>query len=112
VEGGESAVTTAYVYPNPTREPESAVVAYATTRDGSVRLGVVGVDGRLIAERDLVYDPALPPPGTEVGLSTVPLGDVLQGRQIAAGLYLLRVELFHGEGGSADVAIAKFAVLR
>ncbi len=112
VRGGASEVQSAFVYPNPTRDPESAMLAYELTQNGSVRLAVVALDGKTLAEHDIAYDRARVAPGTAAGLARIPLADVLGGTRLAPGLYLLRVELFDDAGGSADVAVAKFVVLR
>ena len=112
VRGGAREVQAAFVYPNPTRDPESAMLAYEMSQDGSIRITVVGIDAVPLAELDLPYDKAVRAPGTVAGLSRVPLRDVLAGTKLAPGLYLLRVEVFKPEGGSADVSVAKFVVLR
>ncbi len=112
VRGGAREVQAAFVYPNPTRDPESAMLAYEMSQDGSIRITVIGLDAVPLAELDLPYDKAVRAPGTVAGLSRVPLRDVLQGTKLAPGLYLLRVEAFDPEGGSADVSVAKFVVLR
>jgi hypothetical protein len=112
VRGGAREVQAAFVYPNPTRDPESAMLAYEMSQDGSIRITVLGIDAVPVAELDLPFDRAVRAPGTVAGLARVPLRDVLQGTKLAPGLYLLRVEVFSPEGGSADVSVAKFVVLR
>jgi hypothetical protein len=112
VEGAPLEVPHAYVYPNPTRDPASAVVRYDLTRAGSVRLSVLDLDGRRLAEHDEEYDPSATGPTVDPGMAEVPLSRVLGGVSLSAGLYLLRVEAFRPEGGAADVAIGRFLVLR
>lgn len=112
VEGAPLEVPHAYVYPNPTRNPASAVVRYDLTRAGSVRLSVLDLDGRRLAEHDEEYDPSATGPTVDPGMAEVPLSRVLGGISLSAGLYLLRVEAFRPEGGAADVAIGRFLVLR
>lgn len=112
VEGAPLEVPHAFVYPNPTRNPASAVVRYDLTRAGSVRLSVLDLDGRRLAEHDEEYDPSATGPTVDPGMAEVPLSRVLGGVSLSAGLYLLRVEAFRPEGGAADVAIGRFLVLR
>jgi hypothetical protein len=112
VEGSPREVAHAYVYPNPTRSPESAVVRYDLTQAGAVRLSVLDLDGRRLAEHDEQYDPRATEDTVDPGMAEVPLSRVLGGVSLSAGLYLLRVEVFNPEGGAADVAIGRFLVLR
>jgi hypothetical protein len=105
-----------FMAPNPILpdfDYRTASVTYELTQGGAVRISILGLDGRLLAGKDLSFDPVFPRPGTDVGLGTVPLGEILQGVDLAPGLYLARVELFEASGsGTADVEIAKFALLR
>ncbi len=112
VEGSPAEVPQAFVFPNPTRDPRTATVRYQLTREGAVRLSVLGLDGQLLAEKDLRYDAGLPGPDVRVGVHDVALRDVLAGGTLAPGLYLVRVELFGQGGGSADVSVAKMVVTR
>jgi hypothetical protein len=112
VEGAPTEVPRAFVYPNPTREPESAVVRYELTRGGSVRLSVLDLGGRRLAEHDEVFDPRVPGETVDAGLADVPLSRVLGGAVLSAGLYILRVEVFDPGGGDTDVALSRFVVLR
>lgn len=112
VEGSPSEVSLAFVYPNPTRDPGRAAVRYALTRTGAVRLTVLDLRGNQLAERDELLDPVVPGETVDPGLAEVPLGDVLGNVTLAPGLYILRVELFQEGGGTADVLLTKFAVLR
>ena len=77
--GSPSEVSLAFVYPNPTRDPGSAVVRYALTEVGAVRLSVLDVRGNLLAEKDEGLDTVVPGPNVDPGLADVPLADVLQG---------------------------------
>lgn len=112
VEGSPSEVSLAFVYPNPTRDPESAVIRYALTETGAVRLSVLDLRGNLVAEHDEALDPVVPGDTVDPGLAEVPLARVLRGVSLAAGLYILRVEVFDSAGDPADVVLTKFAVLR
>ena len=112
VEGSPAEIGRVFVYPNPTRDPQSAGVSYQLSLGGPIRLSVVDISGRVLGTRDISYDPVHPDAGVDVGLSTVPLRDILDGSTLAPGLYLVRVELFQNQTESADVVLAKFAVLR
>ncbi len=113
VRGGAAEVPQAFVYPNPTAEPSTAVVGYSLTQPGPVRIGVLSLNGRLLAQTDIPYDPVYPDSNVTAGRADVPLSRVLHGTTLAPGLYLLRVELFGARSGAgADVAMARFVVLR
>jgi hypothetical protein len=49
VRGGAREVQTAFVYPNPTRDLKSAMLAYELSQDGSVRITVIGLDAQPLA---------------------------------------------------------------
>jgi hypothetical protein len=112
VAGSPAEVPRAFVYPNPTRDPASAVVRYELTEGGAVRLSVVSMTGRVLAERDEIFDPVFPGETVDPGLAEIGLGEILGDRSLAPGLYFLRVELFPGGGGGTGVAVTRFAVLR
>ena len=112
MEGDPREVSNLFVYPNPIRNLAAATLHYELSWDGSVRVSITDLAGQILAETDIVFSRLNPTPGTQVGRADVPLGDVLQGATLAPGLYFVRVELFRLEGGSADVAIGTFAVIR
>jgi len=113
VESATGDIVRAFVYPNPTRDPKSAVFHYELAKGGAVRLSVIDTGGRRVSEIDISFDPVFPDPGTATGAAEVPLDEVLEGRDLAPGLYIARVELFGAEGeGSVSVAFSRFAVLR
>jgi Peptidase family M28 len=112
VTGAEAAVAESYVFPNPTHDPAAATIRYSLSRPGPVRVGILTLRGRLVAERDFPYDAAVPGPNVDVGAADVPLSSVLRGATLAPGLYLVRIELFLPAGGSAAVAVSRFVVVR
>ncbi len=113
VRGPHSGIAAAYVYPNPTRDPGSAKLHYELTRGGAIRLTLLDLTGKVLDERDYSYEAALPSTLVDPGPADVYLDALLRQKGLAPGLYLIRVELFNGSGGgTADVAVAKFVVLR
>jgi hypothetical protein len=113
VEGERGAIHRAYAYPNPTRLPGSAAIHYELARGGPVRLTLLDVRGQEIARFDQSFDPVFPDPGVDVGGADVPLRDLLAGRDLAPGLYLIRIELFNDTStGSVEVEVVRLAVIR
>jgi hypothetical protein len=113
VQGDVSEILRAFVYPNPTRLPDRAVLHYELSRQGAVRLTLLDLSGRELGMRDLRYDPVFPGPGVGVGAADLPLRDLFPTGDLAPGMYLLRIELFDETATrSVAVEVTRWALLR
>jgi hypothetical protein len=103
----------AYVYPNPTTDPRSAILHYELSREGPLRFRLLDVTGRIVDTATLSYDPAFPDPDVDVGVAERPLGVLFSVDDLAPGLYLIRLEqLDPGTLATAAVRVIKVAVIR
>ena len=103
----------AYVYPNPTTDPRSAILHYELSREGPLRFRLMDVTGKIVDTATISYDPAFPDPDVDVGVAERPLGVLFDVDDLAPGIYLLRLEqLDPGNLEGAAVRVIKLAVVR
>ena len=82
----------AYVYPNPTRDPNSAVLHYELSQGGPVRKTLVDITGAVLGKHSLAYDAVFPGDGVGVGQADIPLRDMFPVGDLAPGLYMIQIK--------------------
>jgi hypothetical protein len=113
VSSGSAEVLRAYVYPNPTADPATAILHYELSREGPLRLRFMDITGRILDSETLSYDPAFPDPDVDVGVAERSLGELFDVQDLAPGVYFLRLEQLDPETtDQAAVRVIKIAVLR
>jgi hypothetical protein len=112
--GSETAdILRAYVYPNPTTDPRSAILHYELSREGPLRFRLMDVTGRIVDSATISYDPAFPDPDVDVGVAERPLGVLFEVDDLAPGIYLLRLEQLDPTTlAGAATRVIKLAVVR
>jgi hypothetical protein len=100
--------------PNPVRNLSRAWLCYELSHEATIRLTLFDFHGAEIAKGEFLYKGGETQPGSsiEVGLNRVPLSGLLNGMDLAPGIYLYRIEVFPEGNAAGESVLGKFAVVR